>query len=174
LVSAVPEPSFEDLHAGHARRIERLCRLLLNDPTEAQDVTQEVLIKLWNAQRAGQTPEAWERWLTRVTVNACRDRRRSGWWRRWRDPRPDPTEQDLSPVVWTTPEDTVIGRETGRAIWSAYRQLSVRQREVFALRYVHELSTSEAAETLGMSEGTAKQHLFRAVRHLRKALRGES
>jgi len=171
-VSAVPQVSFEDLHAEHAPRLERLCRLLLNDPTEAQDVTQDVLLKLLQEQRAARVHEAWDRWLTRVTVNACRDRRRSGWWRWWRDGRGSPREEARSPVVWTTPEDALLGVEARRAIWLAFRQLSPRQREVFALRYVHELSTSEVAATLGLGEGSAKQHLFRAVRQLRVTLRG--
>ncbi len=62
-----------------------LCRLLLADPDEADDVSQEILLKLYRAHQTSPEPIAWGRWLTRVTVNACRDRRRSGWWRWWRD-----------------------------------------------------------------------------------------
>jgi RNA polymerase sigma-70 factor (ECF subfamily) len=171
LVNAARQPSFEALHGEHAPRIERLCRLLLRDATEAQDVAQEVLLKLLQEQRAGRAHEAWDRWLTRVTVNACRDRRRSGWWRWWRDRHAELHETDL-PAAWPTPEEALVGVETRRRIWIAFRQLSPRQQEVFALRHVEDLSTADVAMTLGLTEGSAKQHLFRAVRHLRLALRG--
>ena len=47
-----------------------------------------------------------------------------------------------------------------------------RQQEVFALRHVEGFSTAEVAETLDLSTGSAKRHLFRAVQRLRDALQG--
>ena len=60
------------------------------------------------------------------------------------------------------------GRRTHLARLSA---LSARQQEVFALRYVDEWSTEEVAEMLGITTGSVKRYLFRAVHHLRRALR---
>jgi RNA polymerase sigma-70 factor (ECF subfamily) len=49
------------------------------------------------------------------------------------------------------------------------RELSARQREVFVLREIEGWSTEEVASTLGVSDGTVKRHLFRALLHLRRA-----
>ena len=69
-----------------------------------------------------------------------------------------------------TPEDALLSRETERRIWRAFQQLSARQREVFALRYVDEWSTDEVAQMLGISTGSVKRYLFRAVHQLRGVL----
>jgi len=170
-VRLVAQRSFEDLHSEHGPRVRRLCRLLLADPTEAEDVSQEVLLKLLQERKAGRLPQAWAPWLTRVTVNACRDRRRSGWWRWWRDARHVWREEDVV-APDATPEQLLLRAEARREIWSAFQRLSARQREVFALRHVEGLSTAEVAATLGLSEGSAKRHLFRAVHQLRAVLGG--
>jgi RNA polymerase sigma-70 factor (ECF subfamily) len=70
------------------------------------------------------------------------------------------------------PEDKTVSREERERIWKFFRTLSTRQQEVFALRYVEGWSGEEVADLLGMSSGTVKRHLFRAVRHLRHALGG--
>jgi RNA polymerase sigma-70 factor (ECF subfamily) len=59
-------------------------------------------------------------------------------------------------------------------IWRAFRMLSVRQQEVFALRYLEGWSTEAVADALGLSAGSVKQHLFRAVHRLRAVIGGEA
>ena len=110
----------------------------------------------------------WGAWLTRVAVNVCRDRRRSGWWRWWHE-RGRPFDDVVRSTI-RTPEDEAIGRETQLRVWSALERLPARQREVFALRQLEELSTAEVAAALDLTTGSVKQHLFRAVRALRRAM----
>ncbi len=162
---------YDDLYHTHHGRVLRLCRLLLSDPDEANDVTQEVFLKLFQAQQTEQRAMAWGAWLTRVSVNACRDRRRSGWWKWFRERHAEFTEADL-PGTALTPEQAALGAETRRAVWESFRELSTRQQEVFVLRQLEGWSTDEVAETLGVSAGSIKRHLYRAVHHMRKALRG--
>ena len=150
---------------AHYGRLRRLCRLLLGDAQEAEDVVQ----KGHEAESLGRAPLDWGAWLTRVAVNACRDRRRAGGWMRL---RLRSTHVDDLPLVADTPapSDVAIGEDTRRRIWAAFRTLPRRQQEVFALRYIEEQSTSDVALALGLSQGSVKRHLFRALRHLRGAL----
>jgi RNA polymerase sigma-70 factor (ECF subfamily) len=111
----------------------------------------------------------WRPWLVRVSVNACRDRRRSGWWK-WFQSRGEEYQETDYPSPSRTPEQALLSRETARRIWRAFQELSGRQQEVFALRYIEEWSTEEVAEMLGISTGSVKRYLFRAVHHLRCAL----
>jgi RNA polymerase sigma-70 factor (ECF subfamily) len=76
------------------------------------------------------------------------------------------------PTRGPNPEERTVSREERERIWKSFRALSSRQQEVFVLRYVEEWSGEEVADLLGISEGTVKRHLFRAVRHLRHALGG--
>ena len=87
----------------HAGRLRRLCRLLLADPQEAADVVQEVFVKAIEQARIGAPPRDWARWLTRVAVNVCRDRRRAGWWR-WFRRRTDPIDEAGLGAETPTPE----------------------------------------------------------------------
>ena len=105
----------------------------------------------------------------RVSVNACRDQRRSGWWKWWRAGDQEFEEANYVNAI-KTPEETLLSRETQGRIWRAFQELSARQREVFALRYVDEWSTEEVAQMLGITTGSVKRYLFRAVRHLRRVL----
>jgi RNA polymerase sigma factor (sigma-70 family) len=142
---------------------------VLGDPHEAEEVVQEVFMKAWQASAGVAAPLDWPAWLTRVAINACRDRRRAGWWMRFR--RDSQRVEDLGlPGDGASPADAAASEDMRRRIWAALRRLPARQREVFVLRYVEELSTAEVAAVLALSAGSVKQHLFRAIHRLRRAL----
>jgi len=163
--------SYEDLYAAHYGEVLRLCRLLLANHHDAEEVAQEVFLKVYQKyQNMNQTQfMMWRPWLVRVSVNACRDRRRSRWWKWWRGSNEEYQEANY-PSSSKTPEETLLGRETQGRIWRAFQGLSARQQEVFVLRYIDEWSTQEVAEMLGITKGSVKRYLFRAVRHLRSTL----
>ena len=72
--------SYEALYAAHHGEVLRLCRLLLANHHDAEEIAQEVFLKVYQQfQNMNQTElMMWHPWLMRVSVNACRDRRRSG------------------------------------------------------------------------------------------------
>ena len=164
-------PEYNELYQAHRGRVLRLCRLLLSDADEADDVSQEVFLKLFRQHQLSGRTIAWGPWLTKVTVNACRDRRRSGWWKWWRE-RHQAFEEAELPGHGFTPEQEVLSRERRRDVWRSFQQLSSRQQEVFVLRHLEGFPTAEVAEILGVSPGSIKRHLYRAVHQMRKALRG--
>ena len=161
-------PDYTALHDAHAVRVLRLCRLLVGDPDDAAEICQEIFLRLHRALRDGTSAEHWDAWLTTVALNACRDHRRSGWWRwlRRREALDDLPLADPRPG----PEQAAISRQTRARIWRAFRALPARQREVFALRQLEGYSTEETAALLSLATGSVKQHLFRAIRALREAL----
>ena len=163
--------SYEALYTAHYGEVLRLCRLLLANHHDAEEVAQAVFLKVFQKyQNVNQTQLVmWRPWLARVSVNACRDRRRSGWWKWWRGASEEYREANF-PISSRTPEQALLSRETQGRIWRAFQELSARQQEVFALRYVDEWSTEEVAEMLGITTGSVKRYLFRAVRHLRRVL----
>ncbi len=167
------QTSFEELYRAHYARITRLCRLLLRDSQEAEEAAQEVFLKLLQASKGLSRTIVWEPWLTRIALNTCRDRQRSRWWR-WR--RADTMERQMLqlPSIEPTPEESTVSREQRERIWQFLRGLSARQQEVFVLRYVEGWSGKEVAEFLGLTPGSVKRHLFRAVHHMRQAFGGHS
>ena len=164
------DSSADALFRTHQQRIVRLCRMLLGNPDDADEVSQEVFLKMLGQRERGPEPADWRAWLTRVAINACHDRHRSGWWKWWRRDGRELLDTDL------TARDTVheaIGHEQQDALWRAFRKLTARQQEVFILRQVEGWSTREAAESLELSEQAVKLQLFRAMRRLREALRSQ-
>ncbi len=174
-LTAVPpwHAQYEALYRQHWTRVVRLCRLLLDDPQESQEVAQEVFLRLAQRCQASDPVAQWGAWLTRVALNACSDRRRSGWWRRGRAGPRAIEEIDLIDGE-PTPERAALQREERERIWRAFRRLPPRQREVFVLRHLEGWSTEVVAEALVLSPGSVKRHLFRAVHRLRRALGGDS
>ena len=70
------QTSFEELYRAHYARIPRLCQLLLQDSQEAEEAAQEVFFKLLRVSKGLSHIVVWEPWLTRVSLNTCRDRQR--------------------------------------------------------------------------------------------------
>ena len=129
----------------------------------------EVFLKAHEAERLGQVPASWAAWLTRVAVNGCRDRHRAGGWMRFR-PRGRPRR---GAPGGADPRAQRRRDRRGHAAADLDRlpALPRRQQEVFALRHVEEQPTLAVAAALGVSPGSVKRHLFRAVRALRLRLR---
>jgi RNA polymerase sigma-70 factor (ECF subfamily) len=161
--------SCESLFQTQYSRILRLCRLLLLDVHEAEEVTQEVFEKLVRQWRSENEILSWEAWLTRVAVNACHDRRRSSWWKWWRSGRLEPSREE-SIDRQPTPEEQLLSLEQQKRLWTRFQMLSSRQREVFILRRLEGFSTEEVANLLGVTTGSVKRHLFHALQHLQKML----
>ena len=171
MTNPVEAALYDELLTAHYGEVLRLCRLLLGNHHEAEEVSQDVFLKVFQEiQKVNQPkPMNWKPWIMKVSVNTCRDRRRSGWWKLWRVAR-DIVQEANHPIVPWTPEDALLSRELQGQIWRAFQQLSLRQREVFVLRHVEEWSTEEVANILGLTTGSVKRHLFRAVHRMQNIL----
>src|SRR5262245_3985395 len=109
------------LAEAHYARLRRLCQLLLRDREEAEEVVQDVFVKVCEVEGRGSAPEDWAAWLTRVTVNACRDRRRAGWWVRFRH-RSSSIQDMALPALGPGPLEVAASGEIRQKIWAAFRR----------------------------------------------------
>src|SRR5262249_12671928 len=129
--NAPMQSSYGAIDREHRARIEGLCRLLLANPADAEEVAQEVFLSLFRQLGRNDRGVAWGPWLTGVAVNACRDRRRTRWWRVFRESS-DELHESQHAGSDPTPEEACANRELRLHVWSAFRRLPTRQREVFA------------------------------------------
>ena len=89
-------------------------------------------------------------------------------WRQTRTNAVDADEaSDWLPSGESSPEQQLLAREQVKQVWGVVERLSGRQKTVFLLRYVEELEISEIATATGLSDGTVKAHLSRAVSRVR-------
>jgi RNA polymerase sigma-70 factor (ECF subfamily) len=169
---------FSSWMTSEQKRIFLLCRRMLQDPGEADCVTQEIFVKAYKAlnkrNEAIEDGEDLSRWVTRIAINSCLDRLRSNTWKFWQR-RPPPADEALilQCARSQTPdaERQVFARQVQQRLEMALQKLSMRQRAVFSLRHYEELSTPEIATVLKLDEGTVKAHLFRALVKMRTELK---
>ncbi len=153
--------------ATHRDGIARLCRLVLGDAELGEDVCQDVFIKVAATPPPDGADE--RRWLARVAINACHDVRRGRWWKtQYR--RTDEFDESFHENDSRGPERCLLDAEQRERIHAALGELTERQRQVFLLRHFEGWSTEEVAEQLGLSAGSIKTHLFRAITALRDVL----
>ncbi|PCJ76186.1 MAG: RNA polymerase subunit sigma [Rhodobacteraceae bacterium] len=144
----------------HAPRVLALARRLLKDPVEAEDVTQEAMLRLWKIApdwRAGEAKVS--TWLYRVGSNLCTDRLRK---KRGVGLDEAPEVADETPNV----EDKMIAADRGRALRQAMDRLPARQKLALTLRHFEEQSNPEIAEVLETSVEAVESLLSRARRAL--------
>jgi RNA polymerase sigma-70 factor (sigma-E family) len=152
------DDSFNDLYDAFYQRLVRLALALLGDPVVAEDVVQEAFARLLTA-RSVRNPGAY---LSTTVVNLVRSRGR-----RVAVIRRHPVELPLP----ADPADATSDRVGLRAeVLAALSRLPTRQREAVVLRFYRGLSDQEVADAMGISLGSVKRHLHRAVPALARDL----
>ncbi len=158
------QASARALMLRHAPRILGLATRMLKDQTEAEDVTQEAMLRLWKIAPDWRSGEAKvSTWLYRVASNLCSDRLRK---RRGvgLDEAPEIEDDGLSA------EEQMIQADRGKALNIAMERLPDRQRLALTLRHFQELSNPEIAGVLETSVEAVESLLSRGRRALAKDL----
>jgi len=150
--SAVAPPTVTQLYRRHRGRALAVARRILGDADEAEDVVQEVFIRLCLTPTLFDGRSAYSTWLHRVMVNSSINTLRSA--RRRARLRLD----SLPPL---TPEQQAIGRELEQRFREALEEVSEQHQQVLWLREVRGLSYPEIAALLHIPEGTVKSALNR-------------
>jgi RNA polymerase sigma-70 factor (ECF subfamily) len=159
--------AFEEVYQRHHRRVYSICLRMLQNATEAEDLTQDVFIQLYRKIGSFRGDSAFTTWLHRLTVNQVLMHFRK------RNVKFEKTTEEGE-----TPVQVVGGTENPRkmpvvdkiAIENAIAQLPNGYRNVFVLHDVEGYEHEEVAKILGCSVGTSKSQLHKARLKLRKLL----
>lgn len=167
--------AFDEIVFHYREQVYAAAWQLTRNHEDAMDVTQEAFLRAYGALGSYKGRSRFSTWLHRVVLNTGID-----YIRRERRHRHESTDQEdiaaghnlkhETPIP-ATQRDQVYEAELQKQILLALDQLSSRQRQVFVLRYYHELDTKETAKVLKCTEGAVKRHLFRAQSRLRELLR---
>jgi RNA polymerase sigma-70 factor (ECF subfamily) len=168
---------FDAVVEAHRRRIYRLLVGMLGDPDAAETLTQDCFLRAYRARSSYRGEASVAGWLVGIAVNLARDHarsRRAAFWKKLFSSNGEPADLPARAAdAHGSPEQLLLAREELRAVWSAVTALSVKQRAVFLLRFVEEMSLEEISQATGMKLATVKTHLFRAVGTVRRKTRGE-
>jgi RNA polymerase sigma-70 factor (ECF subfamily) len=162
---------YEVLMRRHNERIYRAARAILRDESEAEDVMQQAYVNAYANLRQFDRRAKFSSWLTRIAVNEALARAR-------RRRRYDTLDENAAPsreIPMKTqhqadPEHQAFSRELSSLLEAAVDTLPDGHREVFMLRDVEGLSTTETADCLGVSDAVVKTRLSRARASLRRNL----
>lgn len=127
----------------------------------AEDIAQEVMVKLATAIRSFRGESKVSTWIYRITYATAIDALRAR--QRIVTLAPPDMMALTDGAIATTPEDDYLGRE----LWEAVRTLPEQQRDAVLLVYGEDLSHAEAARIMDCTEKTVSWHLFEARKRLR-------
>lgn len=167
------ESAWENLVRTYTRRVYSICYRFTGRESEAQDLTQEVFLKVFRNVRSFRSGEgSFGVWLARLTRNLLIDH-----YRRSKNERVTASIEEQLPMleekaaIEGRTEAALAGREASEALQKALAKLSPDLRETVILRDIEGLEYREIAQVLGVPEGTVKSRLNRGRSELARVLR---
>jgi RNA polymerase sigma-70 factor (ECF subfamily) len=167
------DAAWEALVRQHTRRVYGLCYRFTGKDSEAQDLTQDVFLRVFRALGGFRSTEgSFATWLTRLTRNLLIDH-----YRRTRNERVTDSIEEQLPrveegfVSVSRPDAALAGREASELLQGALARLSPELRETIILRDLQEMEYREIAEVLSIPEGTVKSRLNRGRAELARLLK---
>ena len=150
---------FQQVVEQYAPGMYRLACSYCENPSDAEDAVQEVLIRYLQHPPGCDGPEQLRAWLMTATANKCKDLLRSSWRRK---------TLPLTDAVPTEPMDDEL-----LDVRSALDRLEPNQRAAVYLYYYEQMPTKQIAKILKISETAVRSRLFQARKAMKKLLRGE-
>ena len=136
-------------------------RKLTDDSSDAEDVVQEVMLKLWNIRQKLEEYNSIEALAVRITHNLCMDM--------WRSKRTDQVSLDQVPVVSQTvnPERVLEGNDEIRLMREIISSLPTLQQTIIRMKDIEEYETEEIAQITGCSSECSRSNLSRDRKKVR-------
>ncbi len=147
--------AYEELMRRYDRLIFSICLRLVGNRQDAEDITQDTMLKLFSKLGSFEGRSSFKTWLVRVTRNACKD---------WLKKRAI-SKQYTDVLAQEPQEPTTIEVEEDRLI-GLLKELSPVDRDILTLRFVADFGLAEIAETTGLGLSATKMRLYRAIERL--------
>jgi RNA polymerase sigma-70 factor (ECF subfamily) len=156
--------AYEELVRPHQEIAFRVAYVITRNAADAEDATQDGLVKAWRALGRFRASEPMRPWLLQIVANEARNRRRSAGRREQLALRAANVSGEAAP----SPEDATLDADERARLLAALEQLPADAREVLACRYLLQLSEEETAAALDVARGTVKSRSARALDRLRE------
>lgn len=162
--------AFVTLVERHRAMVYRVAFQYVGNHHDADDIAQDVFIKVHRSLSGFRRDSQFTSWLYRVAMNTCIDhgRRRTAVFSL--DGGEEKTAFEI-PAAEPGPEQRAYAGEVRQAVEAAVDDLPPQQRLVFTMRHFEGMKLIDIADALGIAEGTVKRQLHSAVHRLRRALK---
>ncbi|MBR6442649.1 MAG: RNA polymerase sigma factor [Clostridia bacterium] len=167
--SGDPE-AFEQLIGPLEQLVWRICWHYTGNREAAEDCGQETMIRIWRSLESYRGDCALESWVYRIAANCCMDWLRKK--KRDKSVSVEPLQEQGFDPADPSPgtEEQVVAEDEHRRLREAITQLPDEQREALILTQLEKIPYEEAAQMLGVSEGTIKSRVNRAKARLKEIL----
>jgi len=168
--------AFCELAGRYERRIYSLALHYSHDPQDAEDLSQEVWLKAYQAIGHFRHESTFYTWIRRITINCFLNRQRTTFfrWRGMTGQLSEAHDHNQQPaILLPNVESTLNNRILFANVMRALAQLTPRQRLIFLLKHHEGMTYEEIAAAVGCSAGTAKKAVARALGKLRAELNAE-
>ncbi|MBI5640271.1 MAG: sigma-70 family RNA polymerase sigma factor [Nitrospirae bacterium] len=163
--------AFEELILKYQDRIYNLCRHMLGNAHDAEDMAQDSFIKAYQNLKRFRPEASFYTWLYRIAVNTCLDFKKRPFFESLFRTSDKGEEFVLEPISeGPSPEKELETRQMMHALQKGLAQLSPKFRTVLILREMEGFSYEEIAEVLDLSTGTVKSRISRAREELKKSM----
>lgn len=161
--------AFDEIVRRYQKKVYFLARRILINHDDADDVAQEVFIKLYHSLSEFKGESSLSTWIYRITVNEC-----NGFLRKKRIKEIISLDEIVNILRQDrTPEQEMIEKEERKLIEKAIENLPPKQRIVFVMRFFENLEYEEISKILGKPIGTLKANYFHAVKKIQKFIKDE-
>lgn len=161
--------AFDEIVRRYQKKVYSLARKILTNHDDADDVAQEVFIKLFHSLYEFKGESSLFTWIYRITINECNSLLRK---KKIREIIPiDEVVNFLRQNE--TPEQELIDKEEKKLIEKAIENLPPKQRAVFVMRFFENLEYEEISNILKKPVGTLKANYFHAVKKIQKFIKNE-
>jgi RNA polymerase sigma-70 factor (ECF subfamily) len=162
--------AFCTLADRYARRIYLLASYYCRNAQDAEDLSQEVWLKAYQALGSFRFDSSFYTWLRRITINAFLNHRRASFFRWGGQTTAVQLVQIDSETPQTSSPENIFNKLLFENVVSALSELTPSQRLSFLLRHYEGMSYDEIANAMNCSTGTVKKGVWRAVTKLRARL----
>jgi len=163
---------------NYRARLLRFVTFSTGDPDLAETITQDCLLKAYNARESFRGDSSVNTWLTSIAVNLIRDHQRTQKFKFWKQARATAVDvTDVASFIATehsTPEQQLIAKQQVARLSGIIETLSLNQRTVFLMKFAEEMDLADISEAMGMPINTVKTHLHRALKTVRSQLGAQS
>jgi RNA polymerase sigma-70 factor (ECF subfamily) len=160
--------AFETLVRRKTTKVYALCYRIIGNAEDAKDISQLVFIKLWENIEKYDPHYAFDTWLYRMVTNVAIDFMRN------KQSRENAVNSNLRLVKTASDAEqgTIVQRKEIESVFNSVSQvLSPKQKTIFVMNQMDDLSSSEIAKILGCRESTVRNHLFNARKLMQQQLR---
>ncbi|MDF2541099.1 MAG: hypothetical protein K0S47_817 [Herbinix sp.] len=163
-----PVYDIETLIRQYGNDVLRTAYLYVKDSHTAEDIFQDVFIKVNQKLSTFEGNSSIKTWIIRITINTCKDYMKSAWNRKV----VPMMEYQEDAIVSDSDYEDVEKRDTNELIKQTVLSLPAKYKDVVLCVYYQEMTITEAAKVLNIAEGTAKSRLSRARQRMKEALEG--